>query len=339
MKISIHPSFWVATALFGYFFSGSFFYAALFVFVACVSVLVHELGHASMALLYGLKPRVQLYALGGVTEVPMTKMSLLQEFGFVMMGPLFGALFAGIFGAISIYSSSPNIVVTLFYELNVLWTVINLLPVHPLDGGRLMSIFFQWVAGESGLRFSYFLSMLFALLFGGLFFAYSSGLMIMGALFMMFAFDSFRAFRDSKGQITDEQAEKLTTILGTADVAWMKGEHEEALHILRKELQALPEQSQAFYELLAIYCRYLTHLKRFNTLVETLLPLQKKLNEPLQKTLQFACFQVGKYEEVLQLGAPLFVETHDKEVARLNSEAALKLGRNEEAINWQQSAS
>jgi len=342
MSISIHTSFWIVSALFGYFFSNSFLYAGLFVFVAFFSVLVHELGHAFMAQVYGLKPRVELYALGGVTTVQMTKMSLLQEFGFVMMGPLFGALLAGFFGALSIYWEHPpyiaGLLVTLFYNLNVIWTVLNLLPIHPLDGGQIMRIFFQWTAGESGLRFSYLLSALFAVLFGGILLVYWRGFEIMGALFMMFAFDSFRAFTHSKGQITDEDTEKLTTVLGSADLSWMKGDQEQAVELLKKELERLPANSQAYEEVLVLYCRYLAFMQQYDQIFATLMPQQKKLAYPLRRVLQAAAFQTGKYAEALQVGSKLFVETRDAEVASLNAQAAMKLGRLDEAANWQKSA-
>ncbi|HXF29533.1 MAG TPA: hypothetical protein VN457_06750, partial [Chlamydiales bacterium] len=66
MKISIKPSFWFTIGLMGFLFGSTISSMILFVIVAFISVLVHELGHAFVAKLSGLTPRIELQAFGGV---------------------------------------------------------------------------------------------------------------------------------------------------------------------------------------------------------------------------------------------------------------------------------
>jgi stage IV sporulation protein FB len=115
------------------------------VFAACMtlSLLAHELGHALVARHYKLRPHVLLHGLGGLTghERPTTPRS---EALIIAAGPAAGLALAGVAYLASHYLpvSSPlmgAMLGTLLY-LNVVWSLFNLLPMWPMDGGQLMRI-------------------------------------------------------------------------------------------------------------------------------------------------------------------------------------------------------
>ena len=59
-------------------------------------------------------------------------------------------------------------------NVNLFWTILNLLPVFPLDGGHLMKIMLEKVFGIRGIKFAFFVSMLLASPSGALFFSDSA---------------------------------------------------------------------------------------------------------------------------------------------------------------------
>jgi membrane-associated protease RseP (regulator of RpoE activity) len=137
--VRVQPFFWL-TAVFLGASAGGPAHIGAWVAVVFVSVLVHELGHAMAARLFGSPARIMLYGLGGLTvHRPMS--SQWRSIAVSIAGPFAGfALAAVTFGVAVILPASPGIVETLFQFLlfvNVGWGVVNLLPVLPLDGGHV----------------------------------------------------------------------------------------------------------------------------------------------------------------------------------------------------------
>jgi len=196
MKITISPWFWGLALLLATAATRSPISVAFWVVVVLISVLIHELGHALSAMMWGQKVQIELTAFGGVTTRQGAPLSPLQDFFIIAMGPTFGFLFALLIYCIAQYV--PQMVYGWLYlivEINVIWSLLNLLPVHPLDGGKLMAIILGMFFGNSGKRFSYFSSAIIAILFAFLMIVYSNP--IVGALFLLFSFESFRAWKDA----------------------------------------------------------------------------------------------------------------------------------------------
>ena len=127
------------------------------VWVACVfvSIVLHELGHALAGRQVGVEPYVVLYQMGGLTYLPGRTLSrgaahLRQSGGSgggffdtdVRAGPRWYWLATT--GAGDWVDSGPmtNLVVHEAIEdlvfTNGVWTVFNLLPILPLDGGQVL---------------------------------------------------------------------------------------------------------------------------------------------------------------------------------------------------------
>ncbi len=123
----------------------------VWVAVVFVSVLVHELGHATVARRYGLGPRIELYSMGGLTTFEQPR-RLTPGRGILLSlaGPLFGFALGGL-----VYAGSGLLPATAhpfarvalgdLVWVNFGWGLLNLLPLLPLDGGNVMRRSIEWV--------------------------------------------------------------------------------------------------------------------------------------------------------------------------------------------------
>lgn len=130
-------------------------YILTWVAVVFVSVLAHELGHAAAGRNFGLNPRIELYTGGGLTwwEYPRN-LSPRQEFFITLAGPAVGLAIGAAVWFVVRYAPMHNAPPRLYYVVmgdllwvNIIWSVLNLMPMLPLDGGKLMRIVVQKVRG------------------------------------------------------------------------------------------------------------------------------------------------------------------------------------------------
>ncbi|MBI5518364.1 MAG: M50 family metallopeptidase [Deltaproteobacteria bacterium] len=113
----------------------------LWVAVAFVSILVHELGHASVARHFGARASIRLHTFGGLTY-PDRVLPRWESIAMTLAGPGAGFLLGlGAYGVAQV-ARHPNPLVAealgFLLWVNVFWGVMNLLPVLPLDGGLVL---------------------------------------------------------------------------------------------------------------------------------------------------------------------------------------------------------
>ena len=143
IPVRIHPSFFLIAVIFGLYGTDLRILVA-WVAIVFVSVMLHELGHATMGLTFGLSPAIDLHGMGGTTSwsggpaLTTGKRVLVS-----LAGPGAGFVVA----AVVRYAIGPNLfpptpLGTFVYEnllfVNFGWGVLNLLPMLPLDGGNVM---------------------------------------------------------------------------------------------------------------------------------------------------------------------------------------------------------
>ncbi|MDB2614161.1 M50 family metallopeptidase [Chlamydiales bacterium] len=172
IPIHIHPFFWLLCLAIGWLNALSLEGVAIWGVVVFISVLFHEMGHALFSLLFGQEVAITLFALGGVTERRSRReLPVWKEFIIVLFGPLFGFILA--FSAYALLQKVPDKWVLLSYGLsitymvNLFWTVLNLFPIQPMDGGKLLSLVLQHFFGLRGLKFAFLISIIVGVLFGG----------------------------------------------------------------------------------------------------------------------------------------------------------------------------
>ena len=185
--VRVHPFFWLVTLFLGY---QSRDLRTLLACVAAifVAILVHELGHAAVMRAYGLRPAITLHGLGGVTSDRGSGQFLPRLYAFEQIlisaaGPAAGFLLAaavcGVLAAfgrpVSLALGMPygirmdfepfanNPLLTDFVQfllfVSVIWGLVNLLPVYPLDGGQIAREAFLAINPRGGVRQSLLVSL------------------------------------------------------------------------------------------------------------------------------------------------------------------------------------
>ncbi len=173
IPVRIEPWFW----LMGFFLGGGlaitsredFLMILLWIIVLLVSILVHELGHAlTSRKMTGVTPSIKLWGMGGLAY-PNTQLDQKQSFWVTWAGPLAGLGFFGliVLTCCAVYGIAVGTDLTMFLLfpstginretftvlaemnkpvlfmldkllwVNFWWSLMNLLPVFPLDGGQI----------------------------------------------------------------------------------------------------------------------------------------------------------------------------------------------------------
>jgi Zn-dependent protease len=170
----------------------------IWVAVVFVSILVHEFGHAFTQRYFGGHPWITLYSFGGLASCDDCDRSPRAQLLISFAGPLAGFLVAGLIMAVVMLSGhaigfatsehridlatmgverlliQPLTVFVAFLEpfrsmpmneailallqVNVLWGLVNLLPIYPLDGGRIARELFTLGNARNGIIQSLWLS-------------------------------------------------------------------------------------------------------------------------------------------------------------------------------------
>lgn len=171
VQVSIHPTLWLTLAILGRAYMVSnlveLMSALLFIIAAFVVLLMHEMGHALVGRrLGGGAPSVYLAWLGGDCTNETARLTRVQGVVMTAAGPLTSlavglvtclilCLYVGDFGLASVLSvgfafgvmpaevlmAYPPLAMFFFFyliEVSFWWTILNMLPIFPLDGGQIM---------------------------------------------------------------------------------------------------------------------------------------------------------------------------------------------------------
>jgi len=198
VRIRVAPWFWLVALLLGWGWRNVSNQPALVLtlWVAAVflSILVHEMGHAMAMRFYGIRSYIVLYQFGGlaipeqysslmayggrrpredpVSQIvisaagPATQLILalaiaipLELSGFQMrFGVPFLEYVLPLRDGRAITSMPLELVLYFLMSTSVLWALLNLLPVYPLDGGQIARNIFTLFHPAGGIRYSLILS-------------------------------------------------------------------------------------------------------------------------------------------------------------------------------------
>ncbi|HYT95521.1 MAG TPA: site-2 protease family protein [Gemmataceae bacterium] len=186
IPVRVHPMFWLITCVSGNYYLERYGAVYLLLWVACffVSILVHELGHVFMGRIFGRHGEIVLYGFGGLAIGSYDLPKRWQRIAISFAGPLAGFCLLGVVLLIRAYAfperrdvfRAPDVVWTaadMLLLLNLIWGLINLLPVWPLDGGQVSREVFTGMAPRQGLRIALGLSFILASGLAILFVVYS----------------------------------------------------------------------------------------------------------------------------------------------------------------------
>ncbi|MBI3152878.1 MAG: hypothetical protein HYZ21_12135 [Chloroflexi bacterium] len=231
IPVRVHPLFWLIAILFGSA-SNSIIGVLTWVIAIFVSILIHELGHAFAMRRFGQGSYIVLHFAGGLTVPESVSwgggyanvgISANQQIFISLAGPFSGFLFAAFVLAVSaglggtivpnfVFGFIPfplvslpiggdvlnSFVISLLW-VNIFWGFINLMPVHPLDGGNVSRYVLIQYDPWNGVRTSLWISVITGGLvaLAGLIFLRS---MYMAILFGLLAFQSFQALQGGVGR-------------------------------------------------------------------------------------------------------------------------------------------
>lgn len=169
-------------------------FIAIWMGIVFISVLVHELGHAVVSRAFGYRPSIHLVWLGGQTNpnagetIPWHRDVLLT-----LAGPLFGLAF-GVLSLVAASILGPErevayYVLDLAWKANLFWALLNLVPIVPLDGGRILNAILVRGFGRKGFITGQLIALLIAV--AGIAFGAKIGAI---GLVLLFGFVGMTAF-------------------------------------------------------------------------------------------------------------------------------------------------
>ncbi|MDQ6874333.1 MAG: M50 family metallopeptidase [Actinomycetota bacterium] len=244
--VGIDVSFLVVLAFLGYgALSRGVSYLVVWIAVAAVAVLVHELGHAVAARYAGAHPSIELYGFGGVTtfENPPGGLSRARSVVISIAGPATGVVLGCLLlllrrqaglgagggigagnGTLAAYAVEAGVFVTLG------WGLLNLLPILPLDGGNVLAALLPGPP-QRQYRLAAAVSVAVAAIAGGL--ALLGGWIYPAILAGWFAIGNIAALRPDRPApaLTAEQLQRRAQ--DSRGVAWLldQGRIPEARHL------------------------------------------------------------------------------------------------------------
>lgn len=233
IPIRLRPEFFIIPAL-GFMNYGRTL-GAIWVGIVFLSVLGHELGHATAMRIFGFPPSIELHAMGGWTLWPEgARPTEKQKLIVTLCGPgieLAAALVVWL--ALSRVDLPPNAVWArdTFVTVNVFWAALNLLPILPWDGGHALDSSVAIVTGRPRSRSVGMVSMVFGLAaVAAAFLLFNSNFMIM----YLGAIGVFKGWQRWGGQepgMVPPEAEKAWNLS-------TEGKHEQAEALLTQALAA-----------------------------------------------------------------------------------------------------
>jgi stage IV sporulation protein FB len=344
IPVIIYPQFWFVVGLLSISFNRSLFSESFssglleifsWIFIILTSLLVHEFGHALTATYFGYKSQVEIAGFWGVTRRQGPKVSLLKEFFIVLNGPLAGFfLFLIARTALGFFSEEDGSIpklLRLFADVNYFWTILNLLPVYPLDGGQLMKIVMEFFWGAKALR----VATLFSIFFGSVICLLALYIQdfFLAFVFLLLSFEALQTFRSSKDLVEEDTDAKYQLRLNEAIKLYEEKDLDLAIEnfvSLRRDLNSGKIYLVASVFLAKIYSTQKEWIAAFEVLksVELLLDYEGLV------LYQEVLFTLKHYEKSLAFGRKSFRMSPHADIAIINAYSAAQLGQVTEAVGW-----
>lgn len=336
IPVLIHPTFWI----FLIFFSDILYHPSIeTLIIASVmffSLLVHEFGHALTAVYFGKRPTITLEGFGGNASYKSGGITAKQQFLITLNGPLLESMLILIsYGLLKsgIFASHYYIIYTLYITmyLNIYWCLINLIPVDPLDGGKLLRYFLVKKFGDRGYKISTIIGISSALIAAPLLYLWGSTFFPILLLFL--AFQNYQNLSHYTVRHQESPYKKLLRGIEAAQV----GDKEEAKKIFTKLIKIEDKQIKhsAIEELAKIYHSENGSQQAYKLLLNA---DHARLNEGKNLLCKLA-FEHSNHELIARYSHDIYALNPTFETAVLNSQAYACLNNPELAAGWLDTAS
>ena len=333
--VSVRPAFWVMAAIYGWYSGGGDPSRALTWVVAIgLSLLAHEYGHALAMLAFGSGSDIELQGFGGVTS-PRRRQDLAtwKRCFITMAGCGTGLLIS--FAAFQLERRSGIYLLSVLWRVNLVWSFFNLLPMYPLDGGRLMETLFTAAFGPWGKKAALAASILAALAISLYFLLQGSRFNAM--LTALFALSGYARMREALRRVAQDDDPALLSEYGVALELMRAGKIDQAIRILI----ALRRRAGAgvLYAKATEVLGMCFHAQGRRAAAYALLSgLGDRLSPEVRPVLQVLAYAMGRYEESAAQGRRNFLATNDPEAAFLLAQASVRLGDERGALRWLKTA-
>jgi stage IV sporulation protein FB len=172
-SVRVHPLFWLFSAILGWdFLNYGFIYLGLWVASCFVSILLHEFGHVWAGRAFGSHGSIVLYAMGGLAIGASDLHDRWKRIVVYLAGPFIQLLFIYLpvwlwfrsLGVGGLHELRIQVLVTalILMDINLYWPLLNLLPIWPLDGGKVSRECCTALSPAAGLKTSLGISIAFA---------------------------------------------------------------------------------------------------------------------------------------------------------------------------------
>ncbi len=332
--------FWLTSGILGWLIGGSLLMAFFLMGVILVSILVHEWGHALTAKAFGQQAEISLVAMGGLTHHDGKQLKRWQDFLVVLMGPIAGLLLAGAAFILMLVVSAivpplVNYILKIFVQINIFWTLINLLPILPLDGGQLLRIILEGIFGHKGLKATLMIGVILAVGIGATAFVF--GYFLVGAILLLLAFEGFTSWNQIRSMTENDQDRGVQQMLQEAQGELHLGRFESA----KEKFEALRQKTQKglIYDAVSEQLAFLYDKdKDLARVYEILKTVGKNLSIQGRCLLHRAAYSQKDYKLTLSLGNRCFRDTQACEIAYINAAASASIKDVKACIGWLQCA-
>jgi Zn-dependent protease len=198
IPVQVHPFFWITLGLIGGALDANspdaILRIGLFLLAGFISILVHELGHALTARKFGARSEIVLQAFGGYAAYSGIRLSRPQSFAVTAAGPavqiLLGVLLLQTAPLLPDLSPNAGYFLKTLIWISLVWAILNLLPILPLDGGQMLNA----VLGPRRIRITLWTTIIVSVAIALLAFRHTHSILL--PVFMgVFAWQAWQALR------------------------------------------------------------------------------------------------------------------------------------------------
>ncbi len=336
IPVFIHPSFWLFLLFFTGIIRGVSIEGLILGGVLFLSLLVHEYGHALTALYFGARPIITLEAFGGQAQYDSYRITPKQRFIITLNGPLLESVLIGLSYALLEMDIFENYYVRYFLSvtlrLNILWCLLNLIPVVPLDGGHILRYLLEKKFGESGQKLSSIIGVMCAV--GGAPILFYLGYFFFGILLLIFAYQNFQMIQKPKS-LPNGKNQYSRYLKGVEAIK--NNDLENAKLLLTKLLKSKQKEIKhaAIESLAKVYIQENESQKSY----ELLLQADHELLKEGKCLLCQLAFEQKNYALVGNYAWDIYGLNPSYEIALLNSKAFACLNQPSESGAWLETAS
>jgi stage IV sporulation protein FB len=228
----------------------------LFAVCVALSILAHEFGHALVAKRFRLNPQILLTGFGGLCGHERAQRDR-DDALIIAAGPFAGLLLGAVAFVLqkTVFLPQPfDHMVENLVHINIVWSLVNLLPLWPLDGGQLYRLgllrMLNPVRAERVTHATALVVLGLAVFYMG-----AGGGMFFMLLLITLAMQNIQALQHGSGTPVRRQNKLALELFRNAMLAYERGDDTEAArlcHQLRAESNVPPEVMKRTWALLGV---------------------------------------------------------------------------------------